>query len=368
MFRVLLSRLSGLELLCCAGFLNKSVARRPPCPASVAEFHFGFERENILRGNIVRYPFKADDIQAADAAPAARRTNSSRVVASSRDGGAAGPAWATAGGPLTQTVTPGGSVRFNLSWGIANNSAVPASDCVMSASFWFGGVVSNLSSSYGSGCTITPGLLTCNIGTLTIGQWGHPIAFSVAVPATASAGPLPYFIGGRRSFANGPEMFGRIEVQQAVIPPPSVQGCMLVERETVRWRDGAGENGCPEDKPLLFLNGDGLYTGAEGQYPAFIGKGALGTLEVAPSGAACCEQGGGDLFINPKPGSPIPQGCQGTGERISNLGAYMLLYWIYYNPYSPTLNPCESGSACPLTRPACWLFACPLLRLRADSC
>jgi len=157
-------------------------------------------------------------------------------------------------------------------------------------------------------------------------------------------------------------------VQQAVIPPPTVQGCMLVERATVRWRDGAGENGCPEDKPLLFLNGDGLYTGAQGQYPAFIGKGALGTLEVAPNGAACCEQGGGDLFINPKPGSPIPQGCQGTGERISNLGAYMLLYWIYYNPYSPTLNPCESGSACPLTWPARWLFACPLLRLRADSC
>ena len=358
MFRVLLPRPSGLELLCCAGFLNKSAAPRPPCPASVAEFHFGFDRENILRGNIVRYPFKADDIQAADAAPAARRSNSSRV----------GPAWATAGGPLTQTVTPGGSVRFNLSWGIANNSAVPASDCVMSASFWFGGVVSNLSSSYGSGCTITLGLLTCNIGALTIGQWGYAIAFSVAVPATASAGPLPYFIGGRDGFDNGPEMFGRIEVQQAVIPPPSVQGCMLVERETVRWRDGAGENGCPEDKPLLFLNGDGLYTGAEGQYPAFIGKGALGTLEVAPSGAACCEQGGGDLFINPKPGSPIPQGCQGTGERISNLGAYMLLYWIYYNPYSPTLNPCESGSACPLTRPARWLFACPLLRLRADSC
>ena len=38
-------------------FLNASVAPRPPCPASVDEFHVGFERENILRGDIVQYPF-----------------------------------------------------------------------------------------------------------------------------------------------------------------------------------------------------------------------------------------------------------------------------------------------------------------------
>lgn len=38
-------------------FLNASVAPRPPCPASVTEFHFGFERENILRHNIAKYTF-----------------------------------------------------------------------------------------------------------------------------------------------------------------------------------------------------------------------------------------------------------------------------------------------------------------------
>jgi hypothetical protein len=38
-------------------FLNASVAPRPPCPGSVAEFHFGFERENVLRDNVAKYPF-----------------------------------------------------------------------------------------------------------------------------------------------------------------------------------------------------------------------------------------------------------------------------------------------------------------------
>ena len=60
-------------------------------------------------------------------------------------------------------------------------------------------------------------------------------------------------------------------------------------------------------------DGDGMYQGTFGQYPAYIGKGDLGTLEVEPQGAACCK-GADYLFINPPKGSPIPSGCQGSGE------------------------------------------------------
>lgn len=41
-------------------FLNASYdpARNGTCPGDILAFHFlGFERENILRGNSVRYPF-----------------------------------------------------------------------------------------------------------------------------------------------------------------------------------------------------------------------------------------------------------------------------------------------------------------------
>jgi hypothetical protein len=275
-----------------------------------------------------------------------------------------GITWAERGGPVRASAAPGSSVQFALQWGVSNSSQAPAADSVLAASFWFGGVVSNVTAPYPCN-TSAAGQLICDLGALGIGQWSSLVVFHVAVPAAAIAGPLSYFIGGRDGFANGPESFGRIEVDAgAIIPSPTVQGCMLVNRETVRWSGiggAAANSGCPADKPIVFVNGDGRDPPggdpSAGAFPAFIGKGTIGTLEVPINGAACCEGGGGDLFVNPKPGAGIPSGCQGTGEKVptadgpggtSGISGYMLLWWHYYNPYSPTLNPygCNHNPNC----------------------
>ena len=117
--------------------------------------------------------------------------------------------WAERGGPSSSTAVPGSAMPWVVQWGVSNESAAGAEASIMSGSFWYAGAVvtddarCHVNASY---------LLTCELGSLQLGQWAPPVSFEVTVPAEAVPGPLPYFLGGQGGFANGPESFGRIEV------------------------------------------------------------------------------------------------------------------------------------------------------------
>lgn len=85
----------------------------------------------------------------------------------------------------------------------------------MAGSFWFGGIVTNVTVGSGGNCSLAPAtqMLTCSLGPIAIGAFGPTVEFDVS--ALAEETPphyLPVFLAGLNGFANGPETFARLQV------------------------------------------------------------------------------------------------------------------------------------------------------------
>jgi len=130
----------------------------------------------------------------------------------------------------------------------------------------------------------------------------------------------------------------------AALPAPLDSGCVLSALNAT----------CPSEYPQRFENGDGFFALP---HSAFVGKNALGTLEVKPNMAACCVAAGG-LYINPPPGAGIPAQCSGTGSVVfPAVAKFTLLYWMdYTNDCAPPASPNATCAA--LGGPLCEQKSC----------
>ena len=103
---------------------------------------------------------------------------------------------------------------------------------------------------------------------------------------------------------------------------------------------GTAREDCPAEFPRRFENGNRIH---QLPHSAYIGVGAIGTLEVPPGEVACCESSGW-LFINPPPGSPIPAGCFGTGTMVGDgVQLFQMLRFLdYTNDCAPPSDPSQT--------------------------
>ena len=132
----------------------------------------------------------------------------------------AGPAaditWAVAECCYPDGVAAGGVAHFEVTWGVDAHSVSPAAAAVLSGSFWYGGIVTNVSVGAPGNCTLVPATqqLVCELGAVAVGAFGPTVSFDVSVLSAETAPHyLPFFIAGLDGFDEGPETFGRAEVQ-----------------------------------------------------------------------------------------------------------------------------------------------------------
>lgn len=110
----------------------------------------------------------------------------------------------------------GSAAHFSVTWGVDAQSASPAAAAILSGSFWFGGRVLNVSIGAPGNCSLTPATqqLVCQLGAIAVGAFGPTLDFDVSVLSEeTSPHYLPYFLAGLNGFENGPETFGRVEVE-----------------------------------------------------------------------------------------------------------------------------------------------------------
>ena len=103
---------------------------------------------------------------------------------------------------------------------------------------------------------------------------------------------------------------------------------------------GTAHEDCPAEFPRRFENGNKIHLLP---HSAYIGVGAVGTLEVPPGEVGCCKSAGW-LYVNPKPGEPTPAGCTGTGSMIDEkVVLFQLLRFLdYTNDCAPPADPTKT--------------------------
>jgi hypothetical protein len=116
---------------------------------------------------------------------------------------------------LPDTVSAGGSAHFTVQWGVAPDSASPAARALLTGSFWFGGTITSVRVGAGGVCNLTASTqaLTCDLGPVAVGAFAPTLSFDVSALREETAPHyLPVFLGGLNGFANGPEVFARLQV------------------------------------------------------------------------------------------------------------------------------------------------------------
>ena len=149
------------------------------------------------------------------AAPASATTPRG-VITRLSAGGEATPTWKVEECCLPFDIAAGGTAHFSVTWGVDAASSVPAAAAILSGSFWFGGLATNVTVAAPGKCELNKETqqLVCDLGPVAIGAWAPTVNFDVSALAAETAPHyLPYFLAGLNGFANGPETFGRVEVQ-----------------------------------------------------------------------------------------------------------------------------------------------------------
>lgn len=116
---------------------------------------------------------------------------------------------------LPATIAAGGSAHFVIQWGVAADSASPAARALLTGSFWYGGIISNVRVGAGGVCNVTAPVqaLNCDLGPVAVGAFAPTLSFDVsALREETPPHYLPVFLGGLNGFINGPEVFARLQV------------------------------------------------------------------------------------------------------------------------------------------------------------